>query len=134
MSRYVVDTHAFIWHLQTNPRLSTSAQVIFEAADSGQAEVLVPSIVLVEMVYLADKKRIEGNLVQQALDLVGPASQNYIVVPLDDETVEAMRQIDRAAIPDMPDRIITATASLLGLPVVTKDPRITEAGVVSVIW
>ncbi len=35
---------------------------------------------------------------------------------------------------DMPDRIITATALELGLPLITKDQKITDAQVVEVIW
>ncbi len=39
-----------------------------------------------------------------------------------------------ALIPDMPDRIIAATARYLNIPLVTKDAMIQNAGVVSTIW
>ena len=36
--------------------------------------------------------------------------------------------------PDMPDRIITATALAYHLPLVTRDSKIREAGIVRTIW
>jgi PIN domain nuclease of toxin-antitoxin system len=42
--------------------------------------------------------------------------------------------IPRADIPDMPDRIITATAYQLGFPLITKDEKIRNSRVVPVIW
>ena len=56
MTRYVTDTHALVWHLQSNPHLSETARGIFRDADTGNNQILVPSIVLVEMVYLAERK------------------------------------------------------------------------------
>ena len=40
---------------------------------------------------------------------------------------------NRAQVPDMPDRIIAATALSLGLPLVTRDGRIRDSGI-RTIW
>ena len=45
----------------------------------------------------------------------------------------SLRQIPRAAVPDMPDRIIAATALALELPLVTRDGKI-RASNVETIW
>ena len=50
MSRYVTDTHAFVWHLQSSAKLSQRARTIFREADAGANEIVVPRIVLVELV------------------------------------------------------------------------------------
>jgi PIN domain nuclease of toxin-antitoxin system len=86
------------------------------------------------MVYLIEKGRLNAALVDQvfsALDVVGGS---YAVAPLDQYTAQALRDIPRSAVPDMPDRIIAATAHQLGLPLITRDVAIHEAGVVSVVW
>lgn len=53
--KYVTDTHALYWHLTKNPKLSKKAKKIFQEADSGVHQVMIPGIVLIEMVYLVEK-------------------------------------------------------------------------------
>jgi hypothetical protein len=53
--------------------------------------------------------------------------------PFTVEIVDAMRQVPRADVPDMPDRIVAATAVYFGVPVISRDgriraSRISEAG------
>jgi PIN domain nuclease of toxin-antitoxin system len=43
---YIVDTHALVWHLEANPRLSLPAAAVLSSATS---EIVVPSIVLAEI-------------------------------------------------------------------------------------
>jgi predicted nucleic-acid-binding protein len=52
MKCYVTDTHSLLWHLSADARLSIDAQTIFQQVDTGAAKIYVPSIVLVEAVYL----------------------------------------------------------------------------------
>ena len=40
------------------------------------------------------------------------------------EVVQSMRQISRAEVPDMPDRIVAATAIYFQVPVISRDARI----------
>jgi PIN domain nuclease of toxin-antitoxin system len=44
-----------------------------------------------------------------------------------------MRQVPRADVPDMPDRIVAATAVYYGVPVISRDARI-RASNVQTIW
>ncbi len=134
MSRYVADTHALYWHFTNDPRLSQAARQIFREADLGLHQVLIPGITLIEMVYLIEKGRLDAAMVDQvfsALDVVGGS---YAVAPLNQHTAQALRDVPRSAVPDMPDRIIAATAHQLGLPLITRDAAIHQAGVVPVIW
>jgi predicted nucleic acid-binding protein len=41
--------------------------------------------------------------------------------------------VSREVVPDLPDRVIAATAVQLGLPVVTRDPHVQAAGI-ETIW
>lgn len=54
----VADTHAAIWYLFSDLRLSVSAKNAFDEAGSLGRTVLVSAITLAEMVYLVEKKRI----------------------------------------------------------------------------
>ena len=45
---YVADTHAFIWYLTDDTKLSRIARDIFGSADKGEAVIIVPAIVLLE--------------------------------------------------------------------------------------
>ena len=51
----------------------------------------------------------------------------------DRAVVDAVAHVSRAEVPDMPDRIIAATALALGLPVISRDARIRMSQVAS-IW
>jgi predicted nucleic acid-binding protein len=47
--------------------------------------------------------------------------------------VDAMARVPRDQVPDLPDRIIAATALHLGVPLVTRDRQITASGIAT-IW
>jgi predicted nucleic acid-binding protein len=49
------------------------------------------------------------------------------------EVAEAVAEVPRSAVPDMPDRIIAATALHLGLPLVSRDRLIQLSGI-ETIW
>lgn len=47
--------------------------------------------------------------------------------------IEAMRQVPRTDVPDMPDRIVAATAVYFDVPVISRDGRIRTSRVPS-LW
>ena len=66
-------------------------------------------------------------------DALRDADSSMVVMPLDSGIAQAVAGISRATVPDMPDRIIAATAAHLGVPLVTRDRRIQTAGI-KTIW
>jgi predicted nucleic acid-binding protein len=114
--------------------LSPGARAILLDADAGNRRILVPSITLVEAVYLGERDRVQPELLDRMLSYVQDEDRPYDLVVLDDDIVRAMRRVPRDAVPDMPDRIIVATAFQLGLPLISRDERIRRAGVVPVVW
>lgn len=56
MSDYVTDTHALIWYLENSPRLGSQARAAFDACDRGEIQIYVPTICLIEIVYLMEKR------------------------------------------------------------------------------
>ena len=115
MKHYVTDTHPLIWALSSDSRLSPTARAVFEAADAGQVTIIIPSIVVVEMIYLSEKGRIPAHLVDDLLTDVSQPGLSYRLGELDASVITALREIPRHLIPDMPDRIIAATAKAAGV-------------------
>ena len=134
MSQYVTDTHALIWHLYADPKLSPTCQSIFDRTDAGEDAIFVPSITLIEILYLAEKKRISANAVETSISLIASEAENYQIAPLNIAVVQATQRIDRSAVPELPDRIIAATALSLGLPLMSRDLKIASISSLKVIW
>jgi predicted nucleic acid-binding protein len=64
------------------------------------------------------------------------ADAEYVITeaPFTAEIVEAMRKVPRAEVPELPDRIVAATAVYFGVPVISRDSRISTASVVQTVW
>ena len=82
MNEYVTDTHAFIWHLTNDERLSRACRAVFEAADRGASRVIIPAMVLVEAVYPVEKARFPAELLHRMLDVVEASDAGCAVAPL----------------------------------------------------
>ena len=54
-SRFVADTHALWWYFRSPERLSVAASAVFQLAETGNATVVVPAIVVAEFYYLSAK-------------------------------------------------------------------------------
>ena len=90
---------------------------------------------LVETVYIGEKQR-RGISAEQVAALLRAVttSASYVVTPLDGAVVLEMQKIPRGLISDIPDRIIVATARVLGLPLITDDRQIRESRLVQIVW
>jgi PIN domain nuclease of toxin-antitoxin system len=129
----VVDTHAAVWYLLGAARLSSTAgQFIDQAAAQGRP-VFLSAISMVEMVYLAERGRIARDALQALLSAVQEQRPALRVFPVGLEVAQSVAQVPRSAIPDMPDRVIAATALYLKLPLITRDRHIQAAGI-QTIW
>ena len=58
MPAVVVDTHAIVWYLSADPRLSANAAGALDSATAAGERIHVPSICLVELTYLVEKGRL----------------------------------------------------------------------------
>lgn len=129
----VLDTHAAIWYLldATNPS-QTVFSLIDGAAASG-APTYISTISLVEVVSLVERGRIAAHAFDRFVNELGQDNPAFTVAPLDSRVAGVLRGIPRNIVPEMPDRIIAATALYLGLPLVTRDRRLQAAGT-HIIW
>ncbi|HET6387601.1 MAG TPA: type II toxin-antitoxin system VapC family toxin [Armatimonadota bacterium] len=129
----VTDTHVLIWYLQDDARLSATAAGFFDACQHDGGRIHVPTISAVEIVYLAEKGRIPADTLNQLLGELRSDDTVLQMVPLDTGVVMALRSLPRSSVPDMPDRIIGATALSLRLPLISRDGKIRLSSVPT-IW
>ena len=130
----VADTHAIVWYLVEPERLSQVALDALEGSIAAGSPVYISVISLIEICYLIEKRRIANDLLQRILAVLNDPSPSLVVVPIDLAISIAIREIDRDTVPDMPDRIIAATALHLNLPLVTRDQKIQAEGAIVTIW
>ena len=128
--RYVADAHALVWYMADDKRLGKKARTILAQADQALILVYVPTIVLAEVMHLAERGRVNvafSDVLTSVRDNPG-----YLIYPFDEMVLE--RASEAKGIPELFDRIIVATAILTGAIVITKDEAITAAQVVETVW
>jgi PIN domain nuclease of toxin-antitoxin system len=133
MGAVVVNTHAAVWYLLNARSLSANAQKAMDDAAKSGDPVYLPSISLVEVVYLVEKGKLPGIVLDRLTTALSEPDPAFLIASLDLPVVLSLPRISRDVVPDMPDRIIAATALHLGLPLVTRDPEISKAGITT-LW
>lgn len=91
------------------------------------------SITFVEIVYLMEKGRVTTNTLSEVDKALQKPNGLLIEVPVDLPIATTMASVSRSAIPDMPDRIIAATALHLGVPLISRDSRI-QLSAIQTVW
>jgi PIN domain nuclease of toxin-antitoxin system len=129
----VADTHAAIWYLAANPRLSITARSFIETAASQGNQIGISSITLIEMVYLIEKGRIASESFSRLATVLDEPESVLTEIVLNVQIARMLARVDAAAVPDMPDRIIAATALWTQVPLITRDGKIQLSGLAT-IW
>ncbi len=74
------------------------------------------AISLAEMVYLIEKSRIPANALHDLHAAMADPKSVLQHMPLSEAVAMKMAEVSRQDIPDLPDRVIAATAQLHGIP------------------
>jgi PIN domain nuclease of toxin-antitoxin system len=133
MIRAVADTHAVIWFLYKDARLPASVRDFMNDAAQAGDQIAVSAITLIEVAYLVEKSRIAIDTFERITDFLAQPNSMLREIAVDREVAKALRQVTRTAVPDLPDRIIAATGLMLGVPVISRDRKIT-ASTITTIW
>jgi len=129
----VADTHTALWYLYKYPRLSVTARTFMDDAAQAGHDIALSPISLAEIVYLVEKNRLPVSAYEDLR--VALADPEYVIeeAPFTADVVEALRQVPRAEVSDMPDRIVAATAVYLRVPVISRDGRIRSSNI-QTVW
>jgi PIN domain nuclease of toxin-antitoxin system len=133
MIRAVADTHTIIWYLYNDPRLSPEGRGWLESAAPSGDQIALSSITLAEMVYLIEKARISETALSRLVQELDATDAVLVEVPFDRRVAQTLSLVPRSEVPDLPDRIIAATALYLQVPVISRDRKIRASGL-RVIW
>ena len=129
----VADTHTAPWHLFDDPQLSASASDFIEKAAAARQRIAVSTISLAEIVYLIEKNRLPRSAYDDLRSVLSDPDHVLKEAPFTVQIVDALRQVPRDAVPDLPDRIVAATGLYFGVPVISRDDRIRAASI-RTVW
>lgn len=129
----VADTHTALWYLFADARISATAKSFITKASTARQKIAISSISLAEVVYLTEKNRLPASAYDEMIKALADPGHAFTEAVLNAAIVEAMRAVPRIQVPEMPDRIIAATAVYLGVPVLSRDHRI-RASSITTVW
>jgi PIN domain nuclease of toxin-antitoxin system len=133
MDNVVADTNVVIWYFTDPTKLSKSAEKHLDTAASSGA-IYVSSITLVELVYLVEKGKLPQQILVLLRDALDDDAAAFRLIELTREIADEIENIPRSVVPDMPDRIIAATALFLNLPLISSDADIAKLTSINTVW
>lgn len=120
MPAVVVDTHTIVWYLANDPQLSANAAEVLDSATADGERI---HVCLVELTYLVEKGRLPVAARERLIHALDDSAAPCSLAPLDRAVADALELVSRVQVPDLPDRIVAATAALQ-LPLITRDRKI----------
>jgi PIN domain nuclease of toxin-antitoxin system len=131
--KYVLDTHALVWHLEGNPRLGPQAKKVI---DDPLSNLILPIIALAEAAYIVEHGR---TAIPTVSDLLGSvfADLRISIYPMNWEVLQ--ESLNATVLPEMHDRLIVGSALYLQslgdtISLLTKDSSIIAARLVTTLW
>lgn len=127
--KYLLDTHALLWAATDEDRLGSKAARAI--ATTPYESLAIADVTLQEIGLLLHSGRISFK--GRPASVLDAVLDHVTVLPI---TLEIAVAAPALALPhgDQFDRIITATAKIHRLSLVTKDANIVDAGIVPTVW
>jgi PIN domain nuclease of toxin-antitoxin system len=126
---YVIDSLALVWYFEDSPKLSPTARQAFAEIEKGKAFGVVPTIVLAEIVHLADNNNIPININKTINRL--KSANNFGIVSVDLGIILLMISLKKL---EIHDRVIVFTTKSFTASLITKDEHIHKSRAVSCVW
>ena len=127
--KYLLDTHSFLWAATDEDRLSNKAARVISTTPYEQ--LAIADVTLQEIGLLLHSGRITFN---GSPTTILANMLNYVtILPI---TLEIAIAAPELALPhgDQFDRIITATAKVHRLPLITRDANISASSAITTVW
>ena len=125
----LLDTHAALWLVQGDERLSAAARERISPLD--RDGICIPDLMLFELALLATRQRV---VITEPLEpFLRDFSGHFRVLPVDAGIAAKAVELSLPQA-DPFDRLFVATAIRHKLPLVTRDREIRGSGLVATIW
>lgn len=124
----LIDTHIWIWWMNDSADLPREARDFLDQLD---APPFVADISLWEVGMLVSKQRI--TLKVPLLDWLSAAVQAVTVIPISPSIASRVSNMPESFHGDPADRLIVATALEMDVPLVTRDKKIRDSGLVKIM-
>lgn len=127
-SSVLADTHVLIWYATAPSMLSTTALQMMEQSVATGQPIVIASVSLIELVYIAEKRSdsIDADTLRELLASIQASDSPIAIAPMTIDVAHHMVSVNRTQVRDPFDRTIVATAQALRLPLLTKDGTLTR--------
>ena len=129
----LLDTHVWVWWIGAPERISAAARDRIQEAMEASG-IYISSISSWEVSLLVKKKRLDLTMAPADWVSRSEALPFFHFVPVDNRIFLLSNDLPGDFHDDPADRIITATALTLNLPLVTRDQRILDYPHLETIW
>ena len=122
----VADTHIVIWYVLNSTKLTAQATSALEKCVAAGEPIRVSAHSLIELVYAVERANnpFSADDRQAILDAFDAGDSPFEIVPVTAQIANRVASVPRTANADPGDRIIVATAEVLGLSIVSADPKL----------
>lgn len=129
----VADTHILVWNALEPYKISDPARYVFDQANDSSG-IVISDITLWEIAMLMKKKRFDPGTDYDTFIRLVLSANNYILKGISPDIAGLSVSLAAELNKDPADRLITATAINMDLPLVTADINIQKSKLVQTIW
>ncbi|MGB8440009.1 MAG: type II toxin-antitoxin system VapC family toxin [Candidatus Acidiferrales bacterium] len=128
----LVDTHVVVWLALDPKQISRKARAAIDAARGNAQGLAISDITLLELATLVAKGRVA--LRASLESFLEEIESRFVVLPMNARSCARVMGLPSTFPKDPADRIITATALVEGIPLITADREIRKSRVLEAIW
>jgi PIN domain nuclease of toxin-antitoxin system len=128
----LVDTHVVVWLAFDQEQISRKARTAIEDARKNADGLAISDITLLELATLATKGRIRLDISLESF--LQEVESRFVVLPINGRACARATALPPTFPKDPADRVIAATALVLGLSLLTADRAIRRSRTVQAIW
>jgi PIN domain nuclease of toxin-antitoxin system len=133
-SLIVLDTHTLIWWADAGSKLSENARKATTVAARRQGGLVASAISVFEIVTLERRGRLKFKIPANEWLTHVRILPELTIHPITDEIAERAGALGEVFPGDPADRLIAATALVLGVPLVTHDTKLRDVPGLSTVW
>lgn len=133
MTEVLLDTCALFWAIDDPKKLSPAAVAALQQVEAAGGHWYISEMTHIEFVLLWEKNKFPQAALDELKRLVGEGTR-LRKLPINEQVTDHLSLVPRNLVPDLPDRIVTATAFAYDMHLVTSDRKIHTVPNLKLIW